>query len=458
MRQSADYWTPWCAAGQRRPSRAGANGTTLACQRRSVTTSSDSKSGEKAAGIFPTFFLSGFECSTFRWKGGDRRDLNDEIQHPQHAKEDYRLLADVGIGVAREGIPWPLVDRARKYDFSYIDPLIEAMNEAKVLPIWDLCHYGYPDDTDPFLDSFAERFASYCRAAAEYVSKRVKGPQYFTPINEITYFSFIGGEWGWVPPYRNTKEDRFRLREAFCRADIAAVKAIREVVPDARMVHIDPLVQVVAPVDRPDLAEAAHHETYEDTFVAWDILAGKKHPEFGGSPEVLDIVGVNCYSFGQMEYQENGPHKALDPKDPRIKSLCEMLTWAWERYKRPMVIGETSGLGGGRRAWLNDVIEEALAAVNQGMDLHGICLFPGVEMPDWHNGIWLHNGLADVVLEGTDLKRVPFQPFIDELHRWQKELNRVTKLDEDPLSDPVDLNDVREAAKRMKLQGDQNWH
>jgi hypothetical protein len=123
-----------------------------------------------------------------------------------------------------------------------------------------------------------------------------------------------------------------------------------------------------------------------------------------------------------------------------------------------MVIGETSGLGGGRRAWLNDVIEEALAAVNQGMDLHGICLFPGVEMPDWHNGIWLHNGLADVVLEGTDLKRVPFQPFIDELHRWQKELNRVTKLDEDPLSDPVDLNDVREAAKRMKLQGDQNWH
>ena len=29
----------------------------------------------KRPGIFPTFFLSGFECSTFRWKDCGRRDL-----------------------------------------------------------------------------------------------------------------------------------------------------------------------------------------------------------------------------------------------------------------------------------------------------------------------------------------------------------------------------------------------
>jgi hypothetical protein len=27
----------------------------------------------KRPGIFPTFFLSGFECSTFRWKDRGRR-------------------------------------------------------------------------------------------------------------------------------------------------------------------------------------------------------------------------------------------------------------------------------------------------------------------------------------------------------------------------------------------------
>ena len=46
---------------------------------------------------------------------------------------------------------------------------------------------------------------------------------------------------------------RFELRQRLCAADIAGVKAIREVCPEARMVPIDPLVNVVAPRDRPDL-------------------------------------------------------------------------------------------------------------------------------------------------------------------------------------------------------------
>jgi hypothetical protein len=82
------------------------------------------------------------------------------------------------------------------------------------------------------------------------------------------------------------------------------------------MVHVDPLIQVVAPADRPDQKEAAEHETFVDAFLAWDILSGKEHPELGGSPEILDIVGCNNYSFGQMEYREQGPHQALPPGSP----------------------------------------------------------------------------------------------------------------------------------------------
>ncbi len=414
---------------------------------------------QRRVSIFPTFFLSGFECSTFVWKDQGRRDLAEETRHWQHAHEDYDLLHQVGIAVAREGIPWPMVDTGGEYDFARIDPLLDAMNRAQILPIWDLCHYGYPDDADPFAPDFADRFARYCRAAAEYVVPRVqgRGPNFFTPINEITFFAFCGGEWGWVAPYRQTKEDRHRLRLALCRAAIAGTHAIREVDPEARMVSMDPLVQVVAPKDRPDLADAAHHETYEDTFVAWDILAGKQHPELGGSPEILDIVGTNCYSFGQMEYQEHGPHQALSPDDERIKPLCDLITLAWERYRRPMIISETSGLREGRTAWLTDVMQESLAAVHRGIDLHGICLFPAVDMPDWHTGEWLHNGICDLVAEGDDLRRVPYEPYIEELRRWQKLLNRVTVLDEDPFSDPVDLQDVIAAAERLRMQPDKNW-
>jgi hypothetical protein len=158
-----------------------------------------------------------------------------------------------------------------------------------------------------------------------------------------------------------------------------------------------------------------------------------------------------------MEYREKGPHQALEPNDDRILPLCDLLREVWDRYHRPMIIGETSGLGKGRAAWLKDVMEESLAAVDSGIDLHGICLFPAVDMPNWHTGEWLHNGICDLVEENGVLKRVPAENYVNELRRWQKELNRITTLDTDPFSDPVELQDVIDAAKRLKKKPDADW-
>lgn len=159
-----------------------------------------------------------------------------------------------------------------------------------------------------------------------------------------------------------------------------------------------------------------------------------------------------------MEYRESGPHQALDPHDDRILPLCDLLHRVWDRYHLPMIIGETSGMNEGREDWLRDVMDESLAAVDGGIDLHGVCLFPAVDMPDWHTGEWLHNGLCDVVPEGDVLKRLECEPYIAELRRWQKDLNRVTELDDDPFSDPVELQDVVDAAHRLNKKPDQNWH
>jgi hypothetical protein len=413
-----------------------------------------------AESLFPTFFLSGFESSTFDWHGRGRRDLAEETRHREHAAADYRLLADLGIAVAREAVPWPFVDRGvGRYDFSLVDPLLDAMNAAQVAPIWDLCHYGYPDDTSPDDPGFVQRFAAYCRAVAEYVLPRVeaRAPSFFTPINEITYFSIAAGEWALFAPFGKERRGRDRLRLRLCEAAIAGIRAIREVDDGARMVAMDPLVNIVAPMDRPDLKAAADEETYVDTFRAWDILAGLQHPELGGSPDTLDIVGVNCYSFGQQEYREDGPHASLDPGDPRILPLCDLIQLVANRYGRPMIIAETSGLRGGRAEWLRDVMQESLAAVDRGIDLHGICLFPAVDMPDWNTGEWLHNGIADLVADGDDLVRVPDPEYVAELRDWQERLNRVTTLDEDPFSDSVDLGEVVAAAERLKVKGDADW-
>jgi hypothetical protein len=102
-------------------------------------------------------------------------------------------------------------------------------------------------------------------------------------------------------------------------------------------------------------------------------------------------------------------------------------------------------------------MSEALAAVEQGMDLHGICLFPAVDMPDWHTGEWLNNGIYDVMPLGETLQRSPCHSYIDALRHWQRELNRVTVLDEDPFSDPIELQDVIDAARRLQKKPDQNW-
>jgi beta-glucosidase/6-phospho-beta-glucosidase/beta-galactosidase len=411
--------------------------------------------------IFPTFFLSGFECSTFVWKDQGRRDLCEETQHRSHADEDYRMLRSLGIAVAREGIPWPLVDKGRgEYDFSYIDPFLEAQRRHNIQPIWDLCHYGYPEDADPFGEGFAPRFAAYASAAAAYVTERAHhGPPFFTPMNEITFFGYMAGEWAWAAPFGKDRETRRRFTLALAGADIAAVKAIRDVAPDARMIHIDPLIWVVPPADRPDFAEAARRETYDDAFLAFDAIGGFRYPELGGSPETLDIIGFNNYSFGQMEYREHGPHAALDPGDPRIRPLCDLIEEGWKRYRRPCIVAETSGLKGGRPDWLNDVVAESLAAVNRGVDLHGICLFPAVDMPDWGTGEWVHNGIADLErLPSGALMRVPFVPYVQALHGWQRRLNRVTELDEDPFDTAVNLEDIVKAAREMKPEADADWH
>ncbi len=88
------------------------------------------------AAIFPTFFMAGFECSTFVWKDGQRKDFLALTGHDRHLADDYRRIEDLGIGVAREAIRWPLVDRGDDaYDWSTVEPVLEALRSCNITPI-----------------------------------------------------------------------------------------------------------------------------------------------------------------------------------------------------------------------------------------------------------------------------------------------------------------------------------
>lgn len=47
--------------------------------------------------------------------------------------------------------------------------------------------------------------------------------------------------------------------------------------------------------------------------------------------------------------------------------------------------------------------------------------------------------------------------YVDRLRRWQHLLNQAEKLDEGVMSTPVDQGDVRDAAERLRLEGDRDW-
>ena len=168
--------------------------------------------------IFPTFFMGGFECSTFVWKDRERKDYVEATGHDRHLADDYAAAMDLGMGVVREAIRWPRVDLGGgRYDWSSVNAAQDAATQCKITPIWDLCHYGFPDDCDPFSEECRDRFVDYCRAAAEFVTSTAEGPYFFTPVNEITFFSAAATDLEWMYPFAKGREDE--LKRALARMD-----------------------------------------------------------------------------------------------------------------------------------------------------------------------------------------------------------------------------------------------
>jgi beta-glucosidase/6-phospho-beta-glucosidase/beta-galactosidase len=395
-----------------------------------------------AESIFPTFFFAGFECSTFVWKDGQRKDYLALTGHDRHLAQDCSRIEELGIGVAREGIPWPFVDKGNgRYDFDDLARVNDALLECRIQPIWDLFHYGLPDGCDPFTDDCRKRFVDYAHAVIEFLMPRSEGTRFFTPVNEITFFAAGGTDMGWMYPFAKGREPE--LKRALCHMDIEAVKAIRAVDPQARMVHVDPMIHAVPPEDRPDLADEAWEKAYEDAYEAWDMLYGRLAPELGGAPEILDILGANVYNFSQAEEGLGGHREILGPNDPRRRPLSDMLKYAWDRYHRPVVIGETSGFKEHRAQWLNDTMEECMKAMRMGVDLQGICLYPAVDIPDWNTGEWAKIGIFDIEDRET-CERIPCEPYIAELRRWQKQLDQPERFEPD--GGRIELDEVRKRA------------
>lgn len=102
----------------------------------------------KRSPLFQSFFLGGFECSTHRLRSHERRDLIRATQHDKFVLADYQRLREIGILSARNGLRWHLIEtKPYRYDFSTVLPMGQAAQETGIQVIWDLFHYGWPEDS-----------------------------------------------------------------------------------------------------------------------------------------------------------------------------------------------------------------------------------------------------------------------------------------------------------------------
>jgi hypothetical protein len=272
---------------------------------------------------------------------------------------------------------------------------------------------------DLFSDQFPARFADYCYAAARHVAARTDGVCYFTPINEPSYLAWAGGEVGLFSPHAMGRG--WELKVCLARAAIQAIDAIRAACPGARIINVDPLCRILAPEAREDLKLEANYFNSSVVFQCFDMLSGRLMPELGGSPEHLDIVGVNYYWTNQW-YAER-PGVPVYSEDPDCLPLRRLLRQVWERYGAEIVITETSHVGDTRPAWVREVAVEAEALLDEGIPLGGICLYPILGMPEWHaRQEWTQMGLWDLELRGGALERVIYAPMLDALRDAQQRL------------------------------------
>ena len=356
---------------------------------------------------FGSMLLGGFECSAHVLRTGRRLDLIASTGHDARVEEDYRLLRAHGMDAARDGLRWHLIERSPSaYDWSSVRPMLAAARRTGMTVIWDLLHYGVPDGLDLFSAAFVDRFGAFAGAAARLVREETGRPGLYTPINELSFWAWAGGDTGGLNPFATGRGGE--LKRQLARAALAATAAIRAADPGATIACAEPLIHIFpASRDPDDVARAAAHN--EGQFEAFDLLLGRREPELGGTEDAIDVIGLNYYYNNQWidgvktVYLGEGLHRPLH----------HLLGDFAARYAKPLYLAETGTEGVFRPYWLRYIADEVAIARGHGVPIEGICLYPVISHLGWDDDRHCANGLFAGF--GPDCERHVDEPLAREL-------------------------------------------
>jgi beta-glucosidase/6-phospho-beta-glucosidase/beta-galactosidase len=353
----------------------------------------------------------GVECTVLRTGGEWRDQLRDTGHHDREA--DLDLVAALGIRKLRYPALWERVapKSLDHLDWSWSDARLARLQELGCDPILGLVHHGSGPVYTSLLDpEFPEKLARY----AGLVAARYSWVQDWTPVNEpLTTARFSGLYGHWFPHGRDGRSFLTALMNE-CRGTALAMRAIRKVRPDARLIQTEDLGRVFS---TEPLADQAEHEN-ERRWLSLDLLCGRVdagHPwyaimlaegvpqehldEMVAEPCPPDIIGINHYVTSDrfldhrthLYGDEEGEYADIEAvRVPWVPDECigpeARLREAWERYGLPIAVTEAHlGCKEPEESvrWLLEVWNAAERLRQEGVDLRAVTVWSMFGAVDW---------------------------------------------------------------------------
>jgi len=315
----------------------------------------------------PVEVWAGIECSLNRVgnRYGDQLVRGGQYDRP----EDVDRLAALGVRAVRFPVLWERVVALGASAWKWTDDCLERLRAHGITPIIGLLHHGSgPANTSLIDPRFPAQLARFARTVAE----RYPWVDRFTPINEpltTARFSALYGHWY---PHARSPRDFARAVITQCQAIVAAMRAIREVTPHARLVQTEDLGKTHS---RECLRYQAEFEN-ERRWLTFDLLCGRvrgRHPlvkylrwagiasreldAFAENACPPDIIGINHYltserfldeqlaSYPESTHGGNHRHRYADVEAVRVlrdglAGPYTLMRETWERYRAPVAVTE----------------------------------------------------------------------------------------------------------------------
>lgn len=363
----------------------------------------------------PIELWGGLECTINRV--GDRF-FNQLEYGPPLKPSDLDRIAELGIRTLRFPVLWEQLAPVslQAIDWSWADSRLSRLRELGMNPIAGLVHHGsgpaYTNLLDP---EFPQKLAQYARLVAE----RYPWIEAFTPVNEPLTTARFSGLYGLWFPHARDKLSFARALLNQCRGVVLAMRAIREIIPHARLIQPDDLGKTYG---TPKLQYQADFDN-ERRWLTWDLLCGKVTPDhrmwqylswagisaaeleiFLREPCPPDVIGINHYVTSDRFLDDNV--RAYPPETHggnerdryadvaavrvRIDGICpleELLQEASARYQRPIAVTEAH-LGCSREEqvrWLDEIWKAAARVRAEGVDIRAVTAWSLFGAYDWNS-------------------------------------------------------------------------